>query len=244
MSNFANIVEVFSSIQGEAKYVGCRQIFVRFSGCNLVCKYCDTKISHNHQSQCEIEKIPGKRNFIKVNNPIYAEDLVNIINKLLVLPHHSVSFTGGEPLCRADFIHHIAKEIDCKLYLETNGTLYAELQKVIDDIDIISMDIKLPSATGSLMWEEHYEFLKIANQKEVFVKLVVSGETTNDEFLEAITLVADVDRTIPFIIQPVTPINGCKAVSPNAVLNYQENALKKLSDVRVIPQTHKFINQM
>jgi len=244
MSKVANVVEVFSSIQGEAKYVGCRQVFVRFSGCNLNCKYCDTIISHNEHTQCNIEIVAGERNFIQIKNPIDIDTLAKKINKLLILPHHSVSFTGGEPLCRADFIHDIAKKIDCKLYLETNGTLFHELEKVINDIDIVSMDIKLPSATGRVLWKEHHQFLQIAKQKELFVKLVISGETTKEEFNQAITLVADIDCNIPLILQPVTPIHNCTSVTPEAVLHYQEIALKKLSDVRVIPQTHKFLDQM
>ncbi|HPX77174.1 MAG TPA: 7-carboxy-7-deazaguanine synthase QueE, partial [Methanobacterium sp.] len=36
------ISEIFSSIQGEGKLVGRRQVFIRFSGCNLTCNYCDT----------------------------------------------------------------------------------------------------------------------------------------------------------------------------------------------------------
>ncbi|MDX9694125.1 MAG: 7-carboxy-7-deazaguanine synthase QueE, partial [Methanothermobacter sp.] len=46
----APIMEVFSSIQGEGLLVGCRQIFIRFAGCNLNCKYCDTPESRNPQS--------------------------------------------------------------------------------------------------------------------------------------------------------------------------------------------------
>lgn len=244
MPKVANLVEVFSSIQGEAKYVGYRQVFVRFTGCNLNCKYCDTSVSHNEHMQCSIEQVAGQRNFSQMDNPIDIHTLAEKINKLLILPHHSVSFTGGEPLCSADFIHAIAKKINCKLYLETNGTLYHELEKIINDIDIISMDIKLPSVTDKILWEEHGHFLQIAKQKELFVKLVISGETTKEEFNQAIDLIADVDCNIPLIIQPVTPINNCTSVTPEEVLDYQEVALEKLNDVRVIPQTHKFLDQM
>ena len=41
--NIAKINEIFESIQGEGKYLGANQIFVRFSNCNLHCKFCDTK---------------------------------------------------------------------------------------------------------------------------------------------------------------------------------------------------------
>lgn len=38
----AGVSEIFSSIQGEGKYVGCRQLFIRLIGCNMDCPYCDT----------------------------------------------------------------------------------------------------------------------------------------------------------------------------------------------------------
>lgn len=242
--NQANVIEVFSSIQGEGKYVGYRQIFVRFSGCNLRCKYCDTLVAHAPYKHCTVEKDSGSRNFMQIDNPIGMNVLVERINHLLCMPHHSVSFTGGEPLYRAAFIRALASKINCKLYLETNGTLYQELEKVINDLDFISMDIKLPSIAGKELWQEHHKFLKIAVNKKVFVKLVISGETTKKEFDQAIALIKDIDQNIPFIIQPVTPINGCQSAAPGDILMYQERALKSLSDVRVIPQTHKIINQM
>lgn len=244
MTNQANIIEVFSSIQGEGKYVGYRQVFVRFSGCNLKCRYCDTLVSHAPYKSCNVEKEAGSREFMQLSNPVDIEAMVDNINHLLKLPHHSVSFTGGEPLYRADFIYDLARRINAKKFLETNGTLTQELAKVINDIDFISMDIKLPSVTGRELWEEHRSFLKAAISKDVYVKLVVSAETTADEFSRAVKLVETIDKRIPFIIQPVTPVNGCFAASPEMILNCQDEALQILKDVRVIPQTHKFIDQM
>lgn len=242
--NQANVIEVFSSIQGEGKYVGYRQIFVRFSGCNLRCKYCDTLVAHAPYKHCTVERDSGSRTFIQIDNPIGINLLAERINHLLRMPHHSVSFTGGEPLYRAGFIRALAPKINCKLYLETNGTLYQELEKVINELDFISMDIKLPSVVGKELWQEHYKFLKIAVNTNLFVKLVISGETTEKEFDQAIALVRDIDTNIPFVIQPVTAINGCQSAAPEDILMYQERALKNLNDVRVIPQTHKLINQM
>ena len=42
-----HINEVFSSIQGEGTLIGRRQVFIRFSGCNLDCNYCDTSKSRD-----------------------------------------------------------------------------------------------------------------------------------------------------------------------------------------------------
>ncbi|MPN44260.1 7-carboxy-7-deazaguanine synthase [bioreactor metagenome] len=129
-------------------------------------------------------------------------------------------------------------------YLETNGTLPGELEKVLPHVDIISMDIKLPSVVGNSYWEEHRQFLRIAKHKEIFVKIVISGETSWAEFATAIQLIADVDKNITVILQPVTPINGCINVDPDRIIFLQDEALSLLNDVRVIPQTHKYIGQL
>jgi len=244
MSETINIVEVFSSIQGEGQYVGHRQIFVRLAGCNLECAFCDTPTSRTFAQNGQIERTAGKRDFKVIFNPISIVELAKYINNMLVFPHHSISLTGGEPLCQVAAIKKLAPLIDGKIYLETNGTLPQELAIVLPDIDIISMDIKLPSATGRELWQQHHDFLQLANQRTVFVKLVVTQEMSAEEFGQAIALVASVDKEIPLIIQPVTPINNCQGVTPDMVLHYQEQALTVLSNVRVIPQTHKFIGQL
>lgn len=244
MTNTINLVEVFSSIQGEGEYVGCRQIFVRLAGCNLQCNYCDTPASRQVSSTCRVEGHAGKRDFIEMKNPVNTEELAGIINGLLDKPHHSVSFTGGEPLCQADALKQVAGKTKGTIYLETNGTLPAELEKVIDNIDVISMDIKLPFMTGRPLWEEHRQFLELALAKDVFVKLVIDAGIDIGHFDQAVQLVAAVSTEIPLILQPVTPINDCKAIDPDQVIKLQDRALNILKNVKVIPQTHKFLGQL
>lgn len=245
MNNEVNIVEVFSSIQGEAKYVGARQLFVRFTGCNLHCAYCDTADSFTPPKEALIESHAGSREFIAQSNPLSVEALAQHMNCLLAeMPHHSISFTGGEPLLSAAVIKQLRQLVKGKFFLETNGTLPEKLADILADIDIISMDIKLPDVVERELWAEHQSFLKIAAAKEVFVKIVVGASTTESDFRRAVDLMADVDKKILLIIQPVTPLGGCLAAPPEQILAFQQLALTKLDDVRVIPQTHKFINQL
>lgn len=238
------VVEVFSSIQGEGLYVGTKQVFVRLAGCNLACAYCDTPESRLACKNALVEKTPGKRDFCQLANPLPISKLANLINSLLTIRHHSISLTGGEPLCQAQMIAELVPQLKAPIYLESNGTLYEQLEMVLPHIDVISMDIKLPSTTGKTCWHEHAEFLRLAAKKEVFVKIVVTGQSNYEELQQAFNLVAAVDTNIPVILQPVTPLNGCEPVLPDTMLAHQEKALTLLSNVRVIPQTHKFMGQL
>jgi len=244
MSDTINVIEVFSSIQGEGQYVGYRQVFLRLAGCNLECAYCDTSESRKVVAQANIEMTAGKRDFQMISNPISILQLSEYVNNLLALPHHSVSLTGGEPLCQAKEIVKLAPLIKGRIFLETNGTLPIELSLVLPHIDIVSMDIKLPSSTGRDMWKQHMEFLRLANTRTVFVKIVVTSKTNNEEFQKAIDLIAEISHDIPLIIQPVTPTSDCEGVTPDMLLTWQEKALTLLRDVRAIPQTHKLMGQL
>jgi 7-carboxy-7-deazaguanine synthase len=243
-----NVLEMFSSIQGEGMLVGCRQVFVRLGGCNLVCQYCDTPDSRQQQPVCHIETSPGSRVFRTIENPLSVQNVVSNITALCSIRPHSISFTGGEPLMQTDFLSEVLQEMQhlpVRKYLETNGTMTGQLSRIIHLLDIIGMDIKLPSAAGIACWSEHRTFLQVARQKDVFVKVVISAGTTEEECRKAVGLVAEVDPLIPFILQPVTPAgNGVKAPEPSQMLALQALAIKNLDDVRVIPQTHKFIGQL
>ncbi len=238
----ANIREIFSSVQGEGKYAGYRQVFVRFAGCNLHCNFCDTQTSLSPATMVKIEKTPGRRDFNFTSGPLENELIIFHINQMLSkFPHQAVSFTGGEPLLQAKDLLTIAAKINGPAMLETNGTLPAALAEILPVIDIISMDIKLPSECSQEHWDQHREFLKIAQTKDLYVKVVITGQTTPAEFSQAVKLVSIVNKYIPFIIQPVTPINNVLPVSPENILHFQETAAAELPDVRVLPQLHNLI---
>jgi 7-carboxy-7-deazaguanine synthase len=244
--NKAPLVELFSSIQGEGPYVGYRQAFLRFHGCNLRCSYCDT-VQPDSPSHCRVEEEPGSGIFRELPNPVSPESVMEILRRWRArFPglHHSLSLTGGEPLLHKDTLIRWLPELRSlfPLYLETNGTLPEELAAVVDHLDYISMDIKLPSASGlPPLWNLHRRFLEVALQRQLFVKLIVAPDTPAEEIETACLLLREVEPSIPLILQPVTR-NGASAVPGGLLLKFQEQAARFLTDVRVIPQTHLFLN--
>ncbi len=243
----ANLIEIFSSVQGEGPYVGCRQLFVRFEGCNLNCNYCDTENAPGTHLMCNVEISPGARRFREVINPMDATEAAAYINQfLMAVPHQAISLTGGEPLLNTAFLREMLPMVNCKIMVETNGTLPEHLAKIIDLVDIISMDIKLPQNIGEDKWQQHKEFLQVAvkNHKDVYVKLVLPGDLREEDFQKAIEIIADVDKRVLLVLQPVTPMNGVPGIEPGKVLELQEAALAVLDNVRVIPQTHRMMDQL
>ncbi len=222
--------EIFSSLQGEGPYLGVKQIFVRFGRCNMHCGYCD-----------ELDKMKAER------FDLYPLDRLVLeveAQERASGGHHSVSLTGGEPLFYTPFLENFLpklKERGLVTYLETNGTLPAELSKVIAWCDIVAMDLKPPSSTGDReYWEEHEAFLKVAIRKEVFVKVVVTPGTLYDEMKRAVALVAAVNPRLPFILQPLSDPVGINTDSLKLIeTEIFPLAKAALHDVRVIPQMHK-----
>ncbi len=228
-----HINEVFSSIQGEGTLIGRRQIFVRFSGCNLDCNYCDTAKSRDNQ----------------FGNLISTDELYNQVDKIITPDFHSISFTGGEPLLNADFIKNFLEEHEFKSLLETNGSLPKELQKISELIDYVSLDIKLPEHEASKNWDDlidlEIESIKLLRDKEIntYCKVVVMPGTKVDMIGFIASKIADeVQNTsnLSMVIQPVSPldlwVNGTQKL-----FEISEEAGKYL-DVLTIPQVHKLLN--
>jgi organic radical activating enzyme len=103
------------------------------------------------------------------------------------------------------------------------------------------MDMKLPSISGQgALWGQHRDFLKIAKQKETFVKVVVDARTPLDEVLQAATLVAETAPGVDFILQPCTGPSGID-ISTQKLLETQQAVASVYPRTRVIPQTHNFL---
>lgn len=106
------INEIFYSIQGEGYHAGTPAVFVRFSGCNLKCPFCDTE----HQSGMEMTD-------------------EEIVEQVKMYPAKLVVLTGGEPSL---FINEVfvqsLKDAGKYVAIETNGT--HELPKNLDWVTV------------------------------------------------------------------------------------------------------------
>lgn len=244
----AMIDEVFASVQGEGPWVGQRHIFVRFMGCDLRCAYCDTpdavkSVPGAGAGNCRAQVSPGSFERESVTNPLSPAGLSGLCSRLRIpgLSRPVMSLTGGEPLLHRTFLQEWlpAERKIFRIYLETSGVHSAEMRELAGLIDVVSMDIKLPSATGQRAhWDEHRKFLSATEGVERFVKSVVSGSTTPEEVLFAARLVAEQDRMVPFIIQPAS---GPLSPRVESLILFQDIALEILEDVRVIPQVHTML---
>jgi len=249
MTTQANILEIFPSIQGEGKYAGVPQVFVRFFECNMHCVWCDTPASIGDTT----------RNYKEMS----LEDVFRQVKEIWQGCHpssprpsgatpdfanqgagaHSVSLTGGEPLLQKDFIKALLpllKREGMRTYLETNGVLPDELQDIIDDIDMIAMDIKLPSSTQCKpYWDEHARFLEIGKKKDIFIKAVISSQTDKEDIVKAVEVISRVNPATEVILQPNT-FDLKNGVMPKC-LEYQRYCLARLPNTRILPQMHKFM---
>ena len=228
----APIIEIFSSLQGEGLLIGKRQIFVRFAGCNLNCNYCDTKNSISQDSG-------------KLMTP---EEVIAEINKILTPDCNTISFTGGEPALYPEFINEVSKLTDLNIMLETNGTLLHNIN-LIDKLDIVSLDIKLPEHFDGNFKENIFlneiKSLNLLIKKciNVYCKVVIVPSLKIESFEEVIKKLSkniENENNLQVIIQPSSPLNDWHNLS-SRLFAYSELA-GKYFEVSTIPQIHKILN--
>ncbi len=227
----AKINELFFSIQGEGVFIGYPQVFIRFAGCNLSCRYCD---------------LPKNLSVKTLTVPKLVNRILTIIKERGSV--HSVSLTGGEPLLQTDFLTGflpLLKRKKIPIYLETNGTLPAELKKVGKYLDFIAMDLKIPSTTEQVArWCAHRHFLQECQQlpSQIFVKVVATNGTDSGEINYAAKLVRKINSKIPLIIQPALDRSGQPEISGQKLIHLFQTAFKILPTTRLIPPVHQFLH--
>ena len=254
MAESLNLVEIFSSVQGEGIHVGESTLFLRFGGCDLRCRWCDSPETWRPAKQCRIETERGVGGGRHVPNPISLGDALDALDALDLPAHRWVSLTGGEPLLQANAAEMLARALrarGARVYLETHGLASDALQRLVDAVELVSMDGKLasdvrraeaPQAQAAVDFHEaHSAFLRIARTApEAFVKVVVSAATRDEEIDRMAACIAAVDPTTPLILQPVTPFGAVReGLAPERLLALAARLSPSLPDVRLIPQTHK-----
>ena len=231
------LIEIFSSFQGEGGVVkgscfGRRQIFIRFAGCDLRCRWCDSQKALNPvYPTCRIETTPGTWEFTTVNNPVAIDFVIEQVLSLKTADLHSIALTGGEPTYNEIFftkmVDHLSA-LDIPLFLETAGYQPTRIKPVASLFTYACVDIKDRSAESveGKRWEElvndEIKSIVILNEQgvKVFAKYVVTEET----LLEDARMVASKmnDLAVPIVIQPVTPVRGVKPISNTKLFHISE----------------------
>lgn len=250
----AHLVEIFSSLQGEGPDLGVTTLFVRFGGCDLRCRWCDSTHTWRAPEECRIETSRGSGRWRTQANPVSLEAVVAAARALEVESHRFVSLTGGEPLLQPAAVAAVARALRAfgpAVLLETHGLASAALETVIEWIDVVSMDWKLSSDVrrasdprhGAVepFHGEHEKFLAVARRApELIVKLVITPASTDAEIDDAVSRLEASAPEATLILQPVTPFAAVReAPSAERMLALCVRISRRLANVRVIPQTHK-----
>ncbi len=120
-----NICEIFYSIQGETTYSGLPCVFIRTSGCNLRCSYCDTRYAYEGGTEMSVG---------------------HVLAQARSHGCHLIAITGGEPLVQRETVDSLIAsllESGDTVLLETNGSLSIES---VDRRVVKILDLKCPDS--------------------------------------------------------------------------------------------------
>jgi 7-carboxy-7-deazaguanine synthase len=141
------IAEIYHSLQGEGRLTGVASVFVRTSGCNLRCRFCDTPYA----------SWTPEGDFLSVEGVLMAVERCAATATIGQLPRHVV-ITGGEPMLFADLVPLCAelRRREMHVTIETAGTRYLPVQ-----CDLIAVSPKMsnstPRADEAPEWIESHE---------------------------------------------------------------------------------------
>jgi 7-carboxy-7-deazaguanine synthase len=177
------IAELFYSLQGEGALVGVPSVFIRTTGCNLRCAWCDTPYTSWNPEGTELS-------------------LAQILDEVKAHPARHVVVTGGEPMIAPDILPltERLRAAGRHITIETAGTVFQPVA-----CDLMSISPKLSNSTPQGDWAARHERLRI--QPEVLaeligrydyqLKFVIEKREDVDEARELVNLLdADRERVI------------------------------------------------
>ncbi len=209
-----SVAEKFVSINGEGVRAGELAVFIRFAGCNLKCGYCDTKWAN------------------AVDAPAEKMESKDILDYILSTGVKNVTLTGGEPLLRQEMSELIDTLMSAglRVEIETNGSIH--LREFADRVyrPVFTMDYKLPSSgMEEYMCSDNFGCL----EKHDTVKFVSGSMEDLERAVEVIESHHLTERCHVYI----SPVFG--KIEPADIVEFMKE--KKLNDVRLQLQLHKFI---
>jgi 7-carboxy-7-deazaguanine synthase len=172
------INEIFYSIQGESSFMGKPCIFVRLSGCNMRCSYCDTVYAYSEGREISVPEV---------------------IQAIAAFPAKLVLITGGEPLLQKSVHELFSMLLDSgyTVCLETGGQLpVSEVDARIHKI----MDLKCPSS--GMLQHNRFENIEFLSTKDE-VKFVVGDRADFDWACDVIRRHNLVSRAGGVLFSPV-----------------------------------------
>ncbi len=133
------IAELFYSLQGEGALLGVPSVFVRTSGCNLRCSWCDTPYTSWHPEGAEWS-------------------LDRILDEVRAHPARHVVVTGGEPMLAPEIVPLTGRlrAADLHITIETAGTVFQPVE-----CDLMSISPKLSNSTPEGSWADRHDRLRI-----------------------------------------------------------------------------------
>jgi len=185
----AKINEVFYSLQMEGENIGYAAVFVRFTGCNLTCDFCDTKYALDEGE---------------------VTDEYGLFEKISRYPVKRVIFTGGEPVLYDEFMaYFMKKHRDYEYFIETNATIFPKysikylthitaspkfhainsevIKRLNTDAEDVEFKFIVKDEKDILKSESLIEEFKL--KKSVLQPMYINGENKNDYIFRSAKLI-------------------------------------------------------
>ena len=200
------IAELFCSLQGEGRLTGTASVFVRTSGCNLRCGYCDTPFA---SWSPEGEELSVEEVILRVEQRACTGNDARAIDHVVV--------TGGEPMLYAELIPlcRRLRELGKHITVETAGTLYLPVE-----CDLMSISPKMrnstPAATSDPRWTWRHETVRhapdivrrLVTEYDYQVKFVIDKPDDLPEVEAYLAEVPEIERAKAMLMPQGTDLDG------------------------------------